>query len=107
MRIAARYERISGNGAQAVLRPRGRPEMRASIDDISRGGLAVRCDWRADAGTEVQLELPGAEGVVTARIIRSENGVLALAFRQDEEMLRRVDAALEEIGGRELSRTAA
>ena len=102
-----RYERMPGNGAQAMLRPPGRPEMRVIIEDVSRAGIAVRCGWWAEVGTEVQLGLPGADGVVTARTIRSENGRLALAFRQDEEMLRRVDAALEEIGGRELSRTAA
>jgi hypothetical protein len=35
---------------------------------------------------------------VTARAARSENGLLALTFRQDEAMLRRVDQALARIG---------
>ncbi len=92
------YERIPGNGAQAVLRPSGRPETRVIIVDISRGGISLRSDWHADVGTEVQLELPGADGVVTARTVRSQDGMLALAFRQDEAMLRRVDGALARIG---------
>jgi methyl-accepting chemotaxis protein len=92
-----KYERIPGNGAQAVLRPRGAAEIRAVIDNISRGGLALRCDWRADAGTEVQIELPGADGTVAARDVRSVGGVLVLAFRQDEAMLRRVDQAMARI----------
>jgi methyl-accepting chemotaxis protein len=89
-----RYERISGGGAQALLRPRSAAEMRVAIVDISRGGVSLRCDWRADAGTEVAMELMGTTGPVIARVVRSEGGVLALAFRQDEAMLRQVDQAL-------------
>ena len=54
------YERVAGDGAQAVLRASGRAEMRVVIDDVSRGGIALRADWSADVGTEVELELPGA-----------------------------------------------
>ena len=35
---------------------------------------------------------------MTARVVRSDAGVLALAFRQDEAMLRRVDQTLAFIG---------
>lgn len=48
-------------------------------------------------GVEVRLDLPGADGPVIARAVRSDQGLLALAFRQDEAMLRRVDRALEHI----------
>ncbi len=95
-----RYERISGNGAQAVLRPRDGSEVRAVIIDISRGGLSCRCDWQAAAGTEVPVDLPEAGGPVIARTVRSESGVLALAFRQDEAMLRRVDQVLTFVSAR-------
>ena len=61
---------------------------------ISRGGVSFRCDWRADAGTEASMEFEGADGPVIARVVHSRRGVLALAFRQDEAMLRRVDQAL-------------
>ena len=100
-----RYERISGAGTIAGLRVPGRDEQRAPVANISRGGVALRCDWRSVPGTEVQVVLPGGGGVVTARTVRTENGVLALAFRQDEAMLRRVDAALEHVAG--LTRSAA
>jgi methyl-accepting chemotaxis protein len=100
-----RYERISGAGALAGLRVTGRDEQRVVVANISRGGVALRCDWQSAAGVEVQVVLPGGAGVVTARTVRTENGVLALAFRQDEAMLRRVDVALEHIGG--LTRSAA
>ncbi len=93
-----RYERIPGGGAQAVLRANGRPEQTVTIANISRGGVAVRCDWQAGAGTELQLVLPGTVQPVAARVIRGNDGLLGLAFRQDEVMLRQVDKALAHIG---------
>jgi methyl-accepting chemotaxis protein len=102
-----RYERIPGAGAEAVIRAAGRPEFRAPIVDISRGGLGVRTDWRPETGTEVQVSLPGVDTSVTARAARTENGVLALAFRQDEAMLRRVDTALSRIGALAATRQVA
>jgi methyl-accepting chemotaxis protein len=102
-----KYERIPGNGAQAVLRPRGGAEIRAVITNISRGGIALRCDWCADAGTEVQIELPGADAAVAARDVRSEGGVLVLAFRQDEAMLCRVDQAMARISRQGVTAAAA
>lgn len=93
-----RYERIPGNGAEVMLRSAGQPERRAVVRDISRGGMSIRTDWKPDAGTEVQLEMPGAGGAMIARAVRWQDGALALAFRQDEAMLRRIDAALQRIG---------
>ncbi|HEX3991448.1 MAG TPA: methyl-accepting chemotaxis protein, partial [Acetobacteraceae bacterium] len=93
-----RYERVSGGGAEATLRASGRPDMRVIINDISRGGVSLQTDWTAPAGTEVQIVLPGVDTPVTARTARTRNGVLALAFRQEEAMLRRVDMALAHIG---------
>jgi methyl-accepting chemotaxis protein len=92
-----RYERVPGNGAQATLRPPGGREMQVAIQDMSRGGIAARCDWSATAGTEVQLTLPGTDGAVGARVVWSRNGVLALAFRQDAATLRQVDQALASV----------
>ncbi len=94
-----RYERIAGNGADAALHATGRAAQRAVIIDISRGGAACRCDWPLAAGIEVQLEIAGNDGVV-ARVVRSEAGALALAFRQDEGVLRHVDKALAQIAAR-------
>jgi methyl-accepting chemotaxis protein len=100
------YERIPGNGARAVLRPAGQTGMNVAVADISRGGMAVHSDWRSDTGTEVRLELPGTDGDVVGRTIRSVDGVLGLAFQQGEETLRRIDQALAHIRGRTASRVA-
>jgi HAMP domain-containing protein len=102
-----RYERIPGNGAEAVFRPPGAAEVRALIADISRGGVGLRTNWAAAAGAEAQVSLPGVDTPVTARVARTLSGVLVLAFRQDEAMLRQVDVALARIGGAAMGRLAA
>jgi hypothetical protein len=102
-----RYERIDGNGSRATLRVRGGEDAQVAIVNISRGGVALRTDWFAPAGTEVQLGLPGASGAVVARTVRSQGGMLALAFRQDESVLRQVDIALEHIDSRNARGAAA
>ena len=93
-----RYERIAGHGAEAVLRARGGSQVRGVIVDISRGGGAVRCDWQAEVGAEVEVEMPDADRAVYARCVRSGGGQVGLAFRQDEMMLRCVDQAMARIG---------
>jgi hypothetical protein len=81
--------------------------MRVTILNISRGGVALRTDWSAPAGTEVRLDLPGLGEPVFARVACRRDSTLALAFRQDEAMLRRVDAMLEQIGAQGVTRSAA
>ncbi len=92
-----RYERLPGGGMQAAIRTRGHPEQDVAVVDISRGGVAVRCDWRLEAGTEVEVALPGATQLVDARVVRAEAGLLGLAFSQDEAMVREIDQALDHI----------
>lgn len=102
-----RYERIDGNGAEVTLRTSDHREFRGPIVDISRGGVALRIDWWAAAGTEVEVTLPGVDRPVLARTARRRDGVLALAFRQDETVLRLVDAAVSHIGALAATRRAA
>jgi methyl-accepting chemotaxis protein len=100
------YQRIPGNGAQAVLRMPGHSEARVSIVDVSCGGIAVYSDWWADVGSEVQLQLPGADGTVIARTVRSDKGVLGLAFRQSDDTALRVNQALAHIRTMPISKAA-
>ncbi len=102
-----RYERIDGGGATAMLRVPGRDAMRVTIANVSRGGVALRTDWSTNAGTEVEVEMPGAGAAVIARTVRSQGGILVLAFRQEEMMLRRIDAVLDKIATQATSRAAA
>jgi methyl-accepting chemotaxis protein len=93
-----RYERIPGNGAMATLAAYGRAATSCVIQDLSRGGAALACDWPLRAGTEVTVELPGAGGAVSGRAVRSDGGVLAVLFRQDAESLARLDRVLAGFG---------
>lgn len=88
------YERIAGNGAKAVVHIAGRPPLHAVIQDISRSGIAIACEWRLDPGTELEAELPGATGTVAARVVRCDGRLLALTFRQSENALRLIDGAM-------------
>ena len=102
-----RYERVPGNGAVATLRVLGREPARVAISDMSRGGVSLRTDAWTSAGTEVQIELPGAANAVIARMVRNQDGLLALAFRQDTTMLQQVDAALDRIDAQRTDHRAA
>jgi methyl-accepting chemotaxis protein len=99
------YERIPGNGAMATWRTAA-GEQRAAIVDISRGGVALVSDWSAGAGAEVQLQLPGINETVAARVVRSGRGGLALAFRQNATVMQSVDQALAHIGATGQQRAA-
>jgi methyl-accepting chemotaxis protein len=94
---ARAYERIPGNGALAtLLRDGGRTGLR--IRDISRGGIALESEVALPVGTELRLDLPGAQVPVAARVVRCGDRVLALSFRQDPACLAQVDQALATIG---------
>ena len=96
-----RSERIPGNGAPATLfGPRG-AEVPVTIQDISRGGAALRTGWSGPAGGEVAIALPGAAQRIGARIVRSADGVLAVAFATDDGSAAAIDAALERLSGRQ------
>ncbi len=89
-----RYERISGRGTTTELLVPGDAPRRLVINDLSLGGVALRTDWSGPAGMGVALRLPGAEGPVAARVVRSDGGILGLSFQQKEGVLRLVEQAI-------------
>jgi methyl-accepting chemotaxis protein len=94
-----RYERIPGNAAPAQLRAPDHAAMSVVILDLSRGGMAAACSTKLPAGTEVTVDLPGAGGAVSGRVVRSDGRLLAAEFCQDAETQARLDRALEAVGG--------
>jgi methyl-accepting chemotaxis protein len=90
------YERIPGNGAVARLRAAGKT-CEAPVQDVSRGGALLTCDWTLMPGTAVEVELPGAEGRVAGRVARCTNQQVALVFSGDPSEQARIDGALEVI----------
>jgi methyl-accepting chemotaxis protein len=87
------YERVPGAGTTASLTIRGYAEVQAVVQDISRGGVSLMCDSTAPSGTEVEIGMSGA-GTMCGRVVRSGNGRIAVAFRQDAATQGRVDLAL-------------
>jgi len=87
-----RYERLPGNGAKATMSAGGRGPVSVMIQDISRGGLAVACDWRLSAGTEVHVDISGTP--IGARVVRADGSGVGLVFQQDADSLARIDRAL-------------
>lgn len=87
------YERIPGAGATASFSVRGSSEVQAAIKDISRGGAALASDAAFPPGTEARIGLPAGASVL-GRIVRCGNGLLVVAFRQDDATLAELDRAL-------------
>ncbi|MDR3536042.1 MAG: HAMP domain-containing methyl-accepting chemotaxis protein [Acetobacteraceae bacterium] len=90
------YERIPGAGTTTSVSLAGRSGIPAVVQDISRGGAALLCDVQASPGIEVQVDLAPA-GRAAGRTVRSGNGVLVVAFRQDRQTLTLLDRAMEAI----------
>jgi methyl-accepting chemotaxis protein len=92
-----RYERIPGQGMTAVLHPPGEAPRTLVITDISRSGVALQGAWSASVGAAVELGLPGAAAPVAARLVRSNEGTMALSFHQTDAVLQLVDQAMERV----------
>jgi methyl-accepting chemotaxis protein len=86
------FERVPGNDAPAMLVVPNGPEIPAMIRDISRGGAAFRSGFQAEVGDQVMVALPGSTAMVTARVVRHADGIVAVAFRQDQRTMAEVDA---------------
>ena len=68
--------------------------MNVELTDVSRGGAPLVCTVALSASDEIDVELPGAEGPTSARVVRADRRCLALAFRQDPASLARIDTAM-------------
>ena len=90
-----RYERVRAAGSRAMLQVPGRDATEVTVRDISRGGVALLCDWPVPAGTEVKVVMRGTNEALLARVARVEHGVMALAFRQDRASLARIDQVMD------------
>jgi len=88
------YERRAGAGLRALLRSGPQSGRDAPVQDISRGGIALLSDWTPAPGELVSLALGGSPKLAVGRVIRALDGVLAIAFAQDQANLAVVDQAM-------------
>jgi len=89
------FERIATSGMTVGLRTPGHVPGRVATKDLSRGGAALVCDWSLMPGTLVEIDLPGRAGTVTARVVRSGGGELAVVFNANPQSLAGIDRILE------------
>jgi methyl-accepting chemotaxis protein len=91
------FVRVAGGSARCRVAWDGVPEKLLSIVNISRGGVIVRTDQPAPLGTEVSVGLPGADQMVTGRVVRGWRGGMAIAFHRDELSVRVIERGVTTI----------
>ena len=96
------YERVPGNGMRAVLGSGPREGASVVVNTISRGGVALDSDWAPPAGQAVSVTIGASHALIQGRVIRSREGVIAIAFGQDAANLALIGQALTTPGGRSL-----
>jgi methyl-accepting chemotaxis protein len=97
-----RYERIPGNGVRAAFGNCSRAGTSVEVQDISRGGVALVCDWSPPAGEAVSVAIGTSRSLIDGRVIHTRAGILTIAFAQDAANLALIDEALTNLGSRTL-----
>jgi hypothetical protein len=89
------FERIAGEALTAMLRLPEQKVIQAPVNDVSRGGISLLCDLHIAAGTEVSVELTNAGGAMIGKVVRTENGVLAIEFLDDDATHARMERTIQ------------
>jgi methyl-accepting chemotaxis protein len=89
------FERLAAGSVVATLQVPGQEAAQVTVRDLSQGGIAVRYSKPVAPGTDVSLTLPGADGALTGKVVRLENGVVAIEFRDDATVRSRALRALQ------------
>jgi len=90
-----RFERIDGQCVSATLVLPGQPAIHTTVQNLSKGGIALRTNVPVEAGSSVEIELPGTGGLVTGKAIGLANGTLSIEFSDGPATGSRVTSALE------------
>jgi methyl-accepting chemotaxis protein len=91
------YERVPAGNMRVTLHIDGQAAIEGAVEDISRGGMAVRHDGQYPSGSDLMIDLPAGVSI-RGRVVRCVGGAIALAFRQDGATLGRIDRMLELLG---------
>jgi hypothetical protein len=65
-----------------------------AVQDLSRLGIALRHISAVAVGREVGVDVPDAGGPLTGLVVRSEEGVVAIAFSEEPTMIARITQVL-------------
>ncbi len=91
-----RYERVPAAGLRG--RMQGATE-EASIEDISRGGIGLRCAWPVAAGKELSFTLRSDLPPLLGRVVRRDGDRLAVAFLQSAANIDTIDRIMSALAG--------
>jgi hypothetical protein len=72
------------------------------VGNMSRGGVALETDWSPLAGETVMLTIGATHAAIEGRVVRPRDGILAIAFAQDEKNLALIDEVLAMVERRTL-----
>jgi methyl-accepting chemotaxis protein len=90
-----RFERLETGAVGGTLRLSGQNAIQVTVKDLSLGGAALRCKQSVALGTDVSVDLPGAGGAVSGKVVRSGGGVLGIEFRDDVAVRSRVERVMQ------------
>jgi methyl-accepting chemotaxis protein len=90
-----RYERHPAH-ERGTLRA-GDETIACTLKNISAAGCLLAAQTQWPAGTEAELTLGAASGAIRVRLVRAEDGEVALFFRQDTASRRVIGAALDRL----------
>lgn len=91
------FERINGENIVAVLRVPGRDAIKAKVNDLSLGGIALWCELPIEPRTEVSIELPNVDGALIGNVSRSGTAGLGIEFRADAATRSQVERAMRSL----------
>ena len=91
------FERIDGRGCAARLRFANGEEVDTIVANISRSGVALACSVDAVPGSEVLVSLGGGAGPAHGRVVRAEQGIVAITFLQDAANTAEVEKSMNSI----------
>ncbi len=92
-----RSERLLGGGVTATFGPLNGAVTTVVVRDLSRNGVAVHCADTLAMGSEVQVQLMGATGMIRGQVVRCEGGVVGVDLQQDPGTLALIDRALAQL----------
>ncbi len=93
-----KYERIPVRDLRATLAG-GDPSAVAQVEDISRGGAALRCRWPVTAGQLVSIVIRQGHAAIQGRVVRQDSERIGMSFLQSAENLALVDEVLASLPG--------
>ncbi len=88
------FERVPAGALRAEVTYPGGTATAVPVVDVSRGGVALELSARLPIGTALRVRFVTGRQEIDGRVVRSDNGVLALVFRQDPASLAAADAVI-------------